>query len=411
MRRRHSLSVAVMIVLFAYEVARAQQGACCRPNGTCQMTTANLCEDFVCDVRDYGTTCFGDVDANGVVNAGDRGFISVNFGQTDPVLLCRFDLDGNGVINPGDRGQITAYGTCPPLPFHQNGSGLNPTGTGPDLRFAAIQGEFHCGGATCSTTACGGACCEANLACTTAGSAAACAGFFQGDGTSCAATACGGACCTGFACVDVADRSLCAGDYRGDGTRCGEVFDCGGPLAVNDRCEDAVFPGSPAPYDNCPALDDDHHGLCGIETPRNSLWFEVTGDGTRYTVNIYPDINTIYDTAMQVWCGGCEDLFCVSGSDEPTFDILGPFATRISWCTIPGQVYLIAVGGSPAGTGCGPTHVVTDAEFFTCTDAAPCAPVSGACCVDGACSPATPAACADACGTYLGDGTACGACG
>jgi hypothetical protein len=91
-----------------------------------------------------------DADGNGVVNAGDRGHISANIGNTDPISLCLFDLDGNSVINAGDRGVVNAnVGLCTPLPDFQNGSGLNH-GV-PDTRFPAT---FNGLGTTCDVVVC-----------------------------------------------------------------------------------------------------------------------------------------------------------------------------------------------------------------------------------------------------------------
>src|SRR3989344_6025965 len=100
-------------------------------------------EGFVCDVASLlpntFTDCYGDVNGDGFVNPGDRGFIAANIGQTSCDLICQFDLDGNGFINAGDRGFIAAnIGLCTPLPDWQNGN------NNPDIRSC-------CGDGTCST--------------------------------------------------------------------------------------------------------------------------------------------------------------------------------------------------------------------------------------------------------------------
>lgn len=118
-------------------------GACCvesvgAGNSTCSdVADAETCAGlgFVCNATlnvlpacggPCGTTCWGDADGNGFVNAGDRGFISAAVGLTDPPSLCQYDMDGNGLINAGDRGFVSAHvGLCPPLPDYQNGSGFN----------------------------------------------------------------------------------------------------------------------------------------------------------------------------------------------------------------------------------------------------------------------------------------------
>jgi formylglycine-generating enzyme required for sulfatase activity len=130
-------------------------GACCI-QGACSVVASENCTTSitVCDVIEWLPVsflgCFADVDGNGLVNAGDRGIISANIGQTDPLLLCLYDLDGNGVINAADRGFVSAnIGLCSPLPDYQDGSGLNH-GL-PDSRFTAT---FHGVGTTCEALGC-----------------------------------------------------------------------------------------------------------------------------------------------------------------------------------------------------------------------------------------------------------------
>jgi endonuclease/exonuclease/phosphatase family metal-dependent hydrolase len=133
-------------------------GACCGISGGCTIVEESACVGFICDSNLYqqgnhgfgscgnnpGGCCFGDIDGNGVVNAGDRGFVTASLGQTSPITLCVCDLDGNGVINAGDRGIISAnIGQCTDLPPHMDGSGE-------DTRFA--QPQFMGWGSDC--TAC-----------------------------------------------------------------------------------------------------------------------------------------------------------------------------------------------------------------------------------------------------------------
>lgn len=131
-------------------------GACCWPDGSCTDGSLAQCAGFVCNVNNFlacSPNCvLGDVDGNGVVNAGDRGVISANFGQTAPQLVCICDLDGNGVINPADRGVVSAnIGLQTPLPDFQNGSGLN-NGM-PDGRFPP-GGVFYGPGTQCASVMC-----------------------------------------------------------------------------------------------------------------------------------------------------------------------------------------------------------------------------------------------------------------
>ncbi len=138
--------------------ACATTGACC-VGDSCSVTTESSCASmgYVCDVDSLlppaFAGCYGDVDGNGVVNAADRGTISANVGQTSNDALCLYDLDGNGAVNAADRGQVSAnIGVCTPLPFYQNGSGLNAAGNGPDPRYD--RGEYQGNGSTCAGSPC-----------------------------------------------------------------------------------------------------------------------------------------------------------------------------------------------------------------------------------------------------------------
>jgi hypothetical protein len=130
-------------------------GACCIGAMCIDGVDAEDCFGFVCDVWAHlppsFAGCYGDVDGNGVVNAGDRGFISAAIGRTDDVLVCLYDMDGNGVINAGDRGFVSAaIGLCEALPDWQNGSGLNH-GV-PDPRFEVVT--YMGAGTTCAGVVC-----------------------------------------------------------------------------------------------------------------------------------------------------------------------------------------------------------------------------------------------------------------
>lgn len=129
----------------AYEMPPT--GACCI--GGCHVTFGFECA-FVCNAAAHlpGTFagCYGDVDGNGFVTPGDRGFVGANIERTDPVLMCLYDLDGNGFINAADRGFVASNtGICTPLPDWQNGSARNHGA--PDARFSDLFRE----GMTCGT--------------------------------------------------------------------------------------------------------------------------------------------------------------------------------------------------------------------------------------------------------------------
>jgi hypothetical protein len=148
-------------VLVTASAARGQSGACCYGEACVEAADAQSCATYVCDVAallpaTFGG-CYGDVDGNGFVNAGDRGFISAAIGLTDNNAICQFDLDGNGAINAADRTIVAAaIGQCVPLPDFQNGSGLSAGAADP--RFP--EPIFH-PGLPCQEISCGIAQCAA----------------------------------------------------------------------------------------------------------------------------------------------------------------------------------------------------------------------------------------------------------
>lgn len=120
---------------------------------SCSDVTEGQCR-YVCDVESVlGTSCFGDVDGSGVVNASDRGFISANIGTIVAQSLCIHDLAGDGVVNASDRGFVNAnIGQCTALPDYQNGSGLMSSLNGDaDDRFSVVWlgAETDCATSVC----------------------------------------------------------------------------------------------------------------------------------------------------------------------------------------------------------------------------------------------------------------------
>ncbi len=143
------------------QASTVTSGACCTSGSCAEVAEAAACTVFVCDVFTNelpecggacGTTCYGDVNGDGVVTAADRGFISAAIGQSAAAQLCQYDADGNGFINAGDRGFVAAaIGLCLDLPDWQNGSGLGADGQ-PDTRFGTAT--FMGAGSTCGEVVC-----------------------------------------------------------------------------------------------------------------------------------------------------------------------------------------------------------------------------------------------------------------
>ncbi|MBI4717262.1 MAG: thrombospondin type 3 repeat-containing protein [Planctomycetes bacterium] len=92
---------------------------------------------------------------------------------------------------------------------------------------------------------------------------------------------------------------------------------------------------------------------------------------------------------IQVWCGYCNPLLCVGGND----DAVGAPAecslnglnrkSKVSWCSAPGQVYYILVGGFSSTEGTAELAVTSSGA---CSPAVDCTIPTGACCVSGSCA-------------------------
>lgn len=154
-----TLRLGLAAVLLMAAVARGQSGACCHGDACVEAADAQSCAAYVCDVaallpETFGG-CYGDVDGNGYVNAGDRGFISAAIGLTDNDAICQFDLDGNGAINAADRGVVSAaIGQCLPLPDFQNGSGQSGGAADPRYPAPTFSAGLSCDEVDCGIQAC-----------------------------------------------------------------------------------------------------------------------------------------------------------------------------------------------------------------------------------------------------------------
>ncbi|NBX26399.1 MAG: hypothetical protein EBQ99_10210, partial [Planctomycetes bacterium] len=58
--------------------------------------------------------CPSDLDANGLVDAGDIGVILLGFGDCSARTNCSGDLDANGIVDAGDIAvMLLGFGNCP----------------------------------------------------------------------------------------------------------------------------------------------------------------------------------------------------------------------------------------------------------------------------------------------------------
>jgi hypothetical protein len=154
-----AMRIGLVAVLVAVGAARAESGACCQGEVCFEAADAQSCTTYVCDVAallpaSFGG-CYGDVDGNGFVNAGDRGFISAAIGRTDNDAICRFDLDGSGQITAADRGFVSAaIGQCQPLPDFQNASGQHGGSADPRYPSPTFSPGLTCDEVQCGIHAC-----------------------------------------------------------------------------------------------------------------------------------------------------------------------------------------------------------------------------------------------------------------
>lgn len=114
-------------------------------------------------------------------------------------------------------------------------------------------------------------------------------------------------------------------------------------------------------------------GPSNITAP--SLWYSFVGNGE--TVTLSTCDSAAYDTKLSVYSGGCDDLICVSGSDDAPG--CGDNTSRLVLPTMDGVEYLVRVHG-----------YADEAGGFTLTMS--CAPTCGPIAANDECTNATPIA-------------------
>lgn len=107
--------------------------------------------------------------------------------------------------------------------------------------------------------------------------------------------------------------------------------------------------------------------FCGTSVTTPGIWYTVVGDGNTLTASTCDQAD--YDTKISVYCGGCDDLVCVTGNDDGAG--CSGFTSETSWCSQFGETYYILVHGFGGQTG--------TFDLTVSTDSTPCA--SGAGCV------------------------------
>ncbi len=184
------------------------QGACCRPDGTCGIFTVPAqCVQGGGVFQGFGTVCVPNpcpTPQDGACCRPDGTCVLV----TSPTACNGVFLGFGSVCGPE-----TCKGACC-LP---DGSCF----TAPPIGCTA--GNFQGIGTTCLPNPCpqpSGACCLPDGTCLQVPGPAACNGTFIGFGSTCATVVCRGACCFPDGTCAVTAPAQCAGDFQGIGTAC-----------------------------------------------------------------------------------------------------------------------------------------------------------------------------------------------
>jgi len=349
-------------------------GACCHPDGSCDLRTEIACTSAGGVFQGDGTYC-----ATTVCPA------------PAPTGACCFPS-----------------GTC--------------AGAITETTCIAVGGAYQGDGTTCSGVDCTpptGACCYADGSCAIL-TGAAClegGGEFRGDGVSCATANCAGlgACCVpniGCAPNNTAEQCAAAGGiFLGEGSVCGPDA-CTGTRIWTDANGDGLPDSGP------PA-----GGIVG-DVVSMDLWIDSQGFAwTNYLAYVeWPAGCMSYESAEYLISGGSnfpiDDFshpsgigFGGTGYDEIGIDRIGRVRVRlgspVACCVTP-----IIDAGNPfyvfsqlrAGAG----FRLFDNLSGSCWQITP-PPPTGACCFYSpqSCQERTEAQCAASGGTYLGDGTSC----
>ncbi len=184
-------------------------GACCLPDGSCILTSADQCSPVGVyqgdDVSCTPNPC--PAEAEGACCAPD-GSCSLT-----PASQCQDDYQGDDT-------------TCDPNPCDQpTGACCAPDGSCSVTTAAECLDDYRGDGTICVPNPCEqptGACCASDGSCSVT-TAAECPDDYRGDGTICVPNPCEqptGACCAPDGSCSVTTAAECQDDYRGDGTIC-----------------------------------------------------------------------------------------------------------------------------------------------------------------------------------------------
>ncbi|MGE3108643.1 MAG: GC-type dockerin domain-anchored protein [Phycisphaerales bacterium] len=150
---------------------------------------------------------------------------------------------------------------------------------------------------------------------------------------------------------------------------------CAGMVPANDDCANAIAlsVGVPATADTSCATVDSVTSCSGLGLAPG-VWYTVTGTGNTMTVDTCASAN--YDTALEVYCGGCTGGICVAGND----DFCG-LQSGVSFCTAAGETYYVLVHGFGGSTGIFDLTLSDDGT--PCSTPPSCTPCTGITCPSG----------------------------
>jgi hypothetical protein len=148
-----------------------------------------------------------------------------------------------------------------------------------------------------------------------------------------------GACCRPDGSCDDGIAEAACENWQGDGTLCANVS-CPQP-PPNDLCDNAItvaIPSVTAGDTSLATFDTGLPATCGTSISSAGVWYQVIGNGNTITLDTCNGATT-YDSKISVFCPNCQTPACVTGND----DACGPtgFQSSVSWCSAPGETYLI----------------------------------------------------------------------
>ncbi len=263
-----------------------------------------------------------------------------------------------------------------------------------------------------------GVCCASDGTCTDGVTESTCTLTIGGAftaGLGCMDVTCLGACCTQALVPGDAndcaatDFDSCLADpnflvWNGLETTCADMdVDCG-TRPINDECEGAI------------ALTTDGmttgSATVGTNNLDNSTWYSFVGTGNTVSIELCTsvadgdDANGDLDTAMNIFCQGCDEQRFIGGGDNDACP--GGNQEIVTLCTEAGTDYLVEVLAFLGESGT--INVTVTDDGVPCASAPDCSPL-GACCTDSMSNACVETTQDDCEGTLMGcflEGAACG---